>query len=511
MKNLSLMTSRHFKKFISIQKYSLSRSNTIIKFSKKQFNGLHTEEKENDFLVNTHLYYDQASKNLEDKNYLEMIKYPRCSMEFTFPFTRKCGKLEIIECYRIQHSHHCIPTKGGSRYSNTVNKDQCKALACLMTFKLAVHDIPFGGAKGGVKIDPSKFSLIEIDNITRRYTIEMLKRNAIGAGIDVLGPDLGTDSRTMNVVKDTIQTFYGEGDLFTSACSTGKTETHGGINGKKESTGLGVFLTLKYALEHKKFTDKKNLKSGLKGQKFIVHGYGNVGYHSAKFIHEYGGILVGVGEHNSSIYDPNGICPEKLYKYKNNNGTLKGFPGSVTYDSSEREPLKIIYEDCDILIPASVETIINTSNMRHIKAKLICEAADGPTSYFASEYLEFKGHTILPDMVVNAGGVTVSYFEWLKNLEHKELGLINRRFDSNSQKSLYKISSGERYSQEIADKFDGATEKELVYSGLENIMARTILDVINKSLDENTTLRVAAYKKAISKIQEIYDDCGISL
>lgn len=486
----------------SIQKYNLF--NTLIKAN-------FTEGKpENHFLVNTKKFYQQAADSLEDQSYLNIIKEPRCAIEFTFPFVKEDGTMQVIEAYRVQHSHHSIPTKGGTRYADNLDIDETKALATLMTFKLAVHGIPYGGAKGGVKINPKLYTQNELDRITRRYTVEMVKRNAIGAGIDVPGPDLGTNSRTMNVMKDAVHTYYGKGDLFTSASTTGKSLSQGGIEGRVESTGLGVFFGLRKALDYKKFTDHGKLKHTLKGQSFIVQGFGNVGYFTSKLIVESGGILIGVSEYNSSIYDPKGIDVEELKSYMTKHGTIKGF-SKLAMSAEERPPLDTIFEKCDILIPAAIETVIQLANVDRIQAQIIVEAANGPTSFRAHEKLQKRGVSVLPDLVMNAGGVTVSYFEWLKNLEHKELGIITQKWEQRTQKALYKLSSGDRYDEKIAESLHGASEKELVYSGLENIMSRTVIDVIDSSIKHNSTLRVAAYRKAIKHIQKTYIDVGISI
>ena len=463
------------------------------------------------FLDNTRNFYDKATEIIPDKNFLHIIKEPRAAMEFTFPLEKDDGTVELITAYRVQHSHHVIPTKGGTRYALNMDLEETKALATLMTFKLAVHDIPFGGAKGGVKINPRNYTKGELGRITRRYTIEMMKRNSIGAGVDVPGPDLGTDSKIMNIMKDTVQTFYGKGDLFTSAVTTGKTLAQGGIDGRIESTGLGVFYGIREAVHHEGFCKRNNIKMGIEGQKFIVCGFGNVGYFSSKFITDNGGILIGVSEYNSSAYNPNGINPDNLLEYKNKNGTLKNFPDAETYSEEERHPFDVMYEPCDILIPAAIENAINDSNVHRIQTKLIVEAANGPTSFRGHKYLLNKGTSILPDLVMNAGGVTVSYFEWLKNIEHKEMGLIQKKWDTATQMHLYKISAGDKFDPKIAQLLTGASEKDLVYSGLDSIMSRTVNDIIDRAIMEDVDLRSAAYKKAIQSIQKVYYEVGISI
>lgn len=497
--------------FSSPNIFKFPQTNRLYKKTQMNFSSA-SDSADGSFLDNTRLYYDEACNAMDDKSFQQVIKEPRVAMEFTFPLQKDNGEIEIITAYRVQHSHHAIPTKGGTRYSDSINMDETKALSTLMTFKLAVHGIPFGGAKGGVKIDPSKYTVGEVDRITRRYTVEMMKRNSIGAGVDVPGPDLGTTSRTMNIMKDTVQTLYSKGDLFTSACVTGKSLSQGGVDGRTESTGLGVFYGIREALRHKGLCQSIGVEPGVQGKKFIVQGFGNVGYFSSKFLSENEGILTGITEYNSSAYNPNGIDPDDIMEYKKAFGTLKGYKKAETWSHTERDPLEVLYNPCDILIPAAIESSVNKSNVHRINCKLIAEAANGPTTHFANAYLQKHTKTcLLPDLVLNAGGVTVSYFEWLKNIEHKELGLINKKWDAKVQLHLYKISAGDKFDPNVAALLSGASEKNLVYSGLESIMSNTIKEVIDLALSENTTLRVAAYKLAIKKIQKVYYEVGCSI
>lgn len=504
MLNTLISKTSKYNNFMSFNKFNSKNFSAAVSTTDPTYDGT--------FLDNTRLYYDEACNAMKDKSFLHVIKEPRVAMEFTFPLEKDNGEIEVITAYRVQHSHHAIPTKGGTRYSDHINMEETKALATLMTFKLAVHGIPFGGAKGGVKFDPAKYTRGEVDRITRRYTVEMMKRNSIGAGVDVPGPDLGTTSRTMNIMKDTVQTLYGKGDLFTSACSTGKSLSQGGVDGRLESTGLGVYYGIREALRHKGLCQKMDIEPGLAGKKFIVQGFGNVGYFSSKFLCEKDAILTGVSEFNSSAYNPDGIDPNDLLEYKKAYGTLKGYKKAETWCHTDRDPLEVIYNPCDILIPAAIETSINKNNVHRIKCKLVAEAANGPTTHYANTYLQQNTKTcVLPDLVLNAGGVTVSYFEWLKNIEHKELGLINKNWDTNVQLHLYKISSGDKFDPNVAALLVGASEKNLVYSGLDSIMTNTIKEVIDMALSENTTLRIAAYKLAIEKIRRVYYEVGCSI
>lgn len=303
---------------------------------------------------------------------------------------------------------------------------ETEALSALMTLKLSVHNIPYGGAKGGVKIDPRKYSERELLRATRRYTLELAKKNFIGAGIDVPGPDLGTNEQIMNCMKDTYTTLYGEKDVNSVGCVTGKSVSQGGIEGRTESTGLGVFYGLREVCNNEILAEKFSYQLGVKDKTFIIQGLGNVGYYASKFLIQAGAKLIGVVEWNSSVYNEEGIDPEELISYKNRNKTLVGYPKAQSYGSTQPF-MDVFFKKCDILIPAAVERSIHLGNAAKLECKILGEAANGPTTVGGNEILEKRNILVVPDLVLNAGGVTVSYFEWLKNLEHKQLGLLIRR------------------------------------------------------------------------------------
>ena len=380
-----------------------------------------------------------------------------------------------------------------------------------MTLKLSVHNIPYGGAKGGVKINPSKYSERELRRITRRYTIELAKKNFIGAAIDVPGPDLGTGESTMNCMKDTYNTLYGEKDVNASACVTGKSVSAGGVEGRTESTGLGVYFGIREVLSNEILAKKHDFSIGIQGKTFIVQGFGNVGLHASKFMTQNGALLIGIVEANSSIFNEEGLDADDVLLYKNKNKTLAGYPNAKESFNDMQNHINVMYRKCDIFIPSAIERTINSKNANNFKCKIIAEAANGPTTNTASKILEDqKNVLIIPDLVLNAGGVTVSYFEWLKNLEHKELGLLIRRYEYQSKKQLYDMLSVS-YNKEDVEKLKGPTERDLVYSGLEEIMCNTMKDVVSLSLRENISLRISAYKIAITRIYDIYLEAGITI
>lgn len=468
-------------------------------------------EAEPKFLEMVQLYFDQASRYVDiPKSYLNLIKSTKAAIKLTFPLVKDDGTIKSIEGYRAQHSMHYLPTKGGTRYADHIDLQETEALAALMTLKLSVHNIPYGGAKGGVKIDPSKFSQAEIQRITRRYTLELSKKNFIGAGIDVPGPDLGTGESVMNCMKDTYVTLVGENDVSSVACVTGKSVSQGGVDGRTESTGLGVFFGIREVLNNPVLAEKYDYSLGVTDKSFIVQGFGNVGFWASKFLVKSGAKLVGVVEWNSSIYNPDGLNPDDVIAFKNKNKTLAGFPGATEDYCSTEDFNQILCKECDVLIPAAVERVINMYNSDKIQCKILAEAANGPTTVAGNEILEKRNILVIPDLVLNAGGVTVSYFEWLKNLEHKQLGLLIRRYENQSKKQLYELLSV-NYNKEDVEKLKGPSERDLVYSGLEEIMCNTMKDVVNLSQKTDLSLRLAAYKIAIRRIYNIYMESALAI
>ena len=382
---------------------------------------------EPEFLEMVKLFFDKAAEHIDiPRYYIDVIKSAKAVIRFNFPLVRDDGSIEVITAFRSQHSLHYLPTKGGTRYADHIDITETEALSALMTLKLSVHNVPYGGAKGGVKIDPKKYSQNELLRVTRRYTLELAKKNFIGAGIDVPGPDLGTGEWTMNCMKDTYATLYGEKDVNSVGCVTGKSVAQGGIDGRQESTGLGVYYGIREAVNNPYLAEKHGFSVGIKDKTFIVQGFGNVGYWASKFMTESGAKLVGVVEWNSAVYNPEGINPDDLMSYKNKNKTLAGYTKAQSV-SEEEDFLAVMHNPCDILIPAAVERSIHVGNAEKLQCKILGEAANGPTTVNADNILTEKNILVIPDLVLNAGGVTVSYFEWLKNLEHKQLGLLIRR------------------------------------------------------------------------------------
>lgn len=469
-----------------------------------------SQEQHYNFFESVERSFDKAAQFTKwEKGILEQIK--ACNAVYRMKFPVRVGdNIEVIEAYRVQHSHHKLPCKGGIRFSEEVNQDEVMALAALMTYKCAIVNVPFGGAKGGIKINPRNYSPYELEKITRRYTSELVKKNFIGPGVDVPAPDYGTGEREMSWILDTYMSLR-PGEIDGYGCVTGKPVSQGGVRGRKEATGLGVFYGLRELCNIREDMQKLGLEPGLEGKRVIVQGMGNVGYHAAKYFHEAGAIITCLIEWDGAIHNEKGLDPAAVLKHRNETGSITGFPGSKNLKKN-MDGLEL---DCDILIPAALENVLDKNNAPNIKAKIIGEAANGPSTPEADVILNKKGVIVVPDMFLNAGGVTVSYFEWLKNLSHVRYGRLGKRFDENMNIHIMGVIedlTGKTVSEKER-KFiaHGADEVDLVYSGLEETMHAALHEVreimVNNSKIHD--MRTAAYVCAIDKVGAAYDQLGI--
>lgn len=456
-------------------------------------------------------FFDHAAQfTKHEQGLLEHIKACNSIYRFQFPI-RRGNKIEVIEAWRVQHSHHKSPTKGGIRYSDMVNEDEVMALAALMSYKCAVVNVPFGGAKGGIRINTKDYTVQELETITRRYTVELIKKNFIGPAIDVPAPDYGTSEREMSWIADTYLTMN-PGQLDALACVTGKPLSLHGVAGRKSATGTGVALAVRECVSVSEDMKKIGLTTGVEGKKVIIQGMGNVGYYAGKALIEFGAIIVGLCEYEGAIYNEDGLDIDEVVKHRNNTGSLLGFKGAKKEFKNSTEGLE---EPCDILIPAALENQITEKNVSHIKAKIIAEGANGPTTPGAEDYFIKNGGLIIPDMYCNAGGVTVSYFEWLKNLSHVSFGQMDRRYTESSNLNLVNtvesITGAKLSPEQRKSIIKGASEEDLVHSGLEDTMITAYHEirdvwVANPKIE---SLRTAALVGSINKIAGAYQNMGI--
>lgn len=469
-----------------------------------------TNSSNQSFFESVQRNFEKAAKQTRfDRGILDQIKACNSILRVRFPV--KIGNdIEVIEAYRVQHSHHKLPCKGGIRFSMEVDQEEVMALAALMTYKCAIVNVPFGGGKGGIKIDSKKYSAFELEKITRRYTSELCKKNFIGPGIDVPAPDYGTGAREMSWIVDTYSSLN-PNDLNAQACVTGKPISQGGVRGRTEATGLGVFYGVREACSFKEDMDELGLSTGIAGKRVIVQGLGNVGYHAAKYFQESGAILVGLIEYDGAIYNENGLDVDAVQAHRKQTGGILDFPEAVNLAN----PSDGLEQPCDILIPAALESVIHIDNADKIQAKIVGEAANGPITAEADEILSKKGVLVIPDIYLNAGGVTVSYFEWLKNLSHVRYGRLEKRFSENMYQELIDIiesTTGRRVSElERKTILRGPSEIDLVHSGLEDTMIGAYGEIreIYKHREGVEDLRTAAFVCAIDKIGVAYEELGI--
>ena len=459
------------------------------------------------FLESVDLCFDRAANalNLPD-GLAQQIRTCNAICEIKFGVELR-GGYEIFTGWRATHSEHALPAKGGIRYAPFCDQQEVEALAALMTYKCSIVNVPYAGSKGALKVDPKKYSLEELEHITRRFAQELDKRGFLGPGLNVPAPDMGTGQRTMSWMADEYQKLH-PSDINAQGCVTGKPVHFGGVEGRVEATGRGVQYGLQELFRNPDDLSKANLVGKLEGKKIIIQGLGNVGYHAAKFLEEEDGArIIGIIERDGAIFSESGLRVEEVFQYKKENGKVEGFPESTFF----KEGAKILEHPCDILIPAAMEGVVTQENAPRLQCKVLAEAANGPVTYEADQILNEMGILIIPDAYLNAGGVTVSYFEWLKNLSHVRFGRMNRRFaEAQNERVIELIESALGKTLDIQAKeklLEGPNELNLVRSGLEDTMRQSYNEVKQQE-DENekiTDRRTAAYALAIRKIAEIYE------
>jgi glutamate dehydrogenase (NAD(P)+) len=462
------------------------------------------------FLESFRRFYDQGARHTDlPPDLLEQVKVTNSVYRMRFPVRRDDDTVEVVEAYRVEHSHHRLPTKGGIRFSIHVGQDETIALAALMTLKCSIVNVPFGGAKGGVRIDPHGSSTGFLERVTRRYTAELVRKNFIGGAIDVPAPDYGTGEREMGWIYDTYKALR-PGELDVLACVTGKPLALHGLPGRREATGLGVCQGLVECTGVPEDMKALGLAPGVRGKRVVVQGLGNVGYHAAHFLQQEGAVVVGVAELEGGLHHPDGLDVEAVTRHRRETGSLLGYPGAEEVVPSDR----LLEADCDILIPAALENQITAENAPRIRARIVAEAANGPVDAAAERILLERGVFVVPDVYLNAGGVTVSYFEWLKNLTHASFERMTTRYEEVAAGRL--VAMVER----LTGQSVGEAERRILTRGPQEIdfvrsaLAETMEIAYRQVHDEWKTrglpdLRTAAFAFAIRRVADIYRAQGI--
>ena len=463
------------------------------------------------FYQSVNLMADKAMQVIGlDNGTAQAIKSCSSVLQVQFPVKIR-NKIEVFTGWRAVHSTHRLPAKGGIRYAPYANQDEVEALAALMTYKCALVDVPFGGSKGALLIDPKKYTRDELQLITRRFTLELVRKGFLSPSTNVPAPDMGTGEREMAWMADTYKHLHPE-DINYLACVTGKPVHHGGIRGRKEATGRGVQYALQEFFKYPEDVKLSGLSEGLKDKRIVVQGFGNVGYHAAKFLTQEDGVkVVGIIKSDGYLYNEDGLDVDAVYQHVVAHKTLQNFP-NARFSTETEEGLTL---DCDILIPAAMEAVIHEDNASEIKAKLIVEAANGPITYCADELLRQRGVVIIPDFFANAGGVIVSYFEWIRNISHIRFGRLQRRHDELRHQhftSLLEQLTGTTISNELREGMEqGSEEIDFVRSGLYDTMRTGYCELreVFNSNDKVNDLRTAGYVVSLKKISRTDLDIGI--
>lgn len=463
------------------------------------------------FFESVSRYFDRAAALTSiDPGLLDQVKSCNSVYRMRFPVKRDDGSIMVVEAYRAEHSHHRLPTKGGIRFSEDVSIDETIALAALMTYKCAIVGVPFGGAKGGVRIDSRTTSADFLERATRRYTAELIRKNFIGPDIDVPAPDYGTGEREMGWIADTYKNLKMNAP-HPYACVTGKPVTMEGIAGRRQATGLGVFHGIRCCLARAGDMKPLGLTPGIADKRVIIQGLGNVGYHAAWYLQTQGrAVVTGIAEREGGIFHADGLDVAAVALHRKETGSILGFPGA----QDVARPMELLERECDILVPAALENQITTENAPRIRAKIIAEAANGPVDFGAEKILQERGVFLIPDVYLNAGGVTVSYFEWLKNKagvsfdrmvsRHEEL--VKRELVEQMETMTGLGIPGGRKERLIK----GPSEEELVVAALEETMIRSYHQLHNVWKERDLPdLRTAAFLYAIERVAESYRHHGI--
>jgi len=469
------------------------------------------QKKETTFKESVDLMYDRAVKTLNlPIGLAEQIRTCNAVYQVRFGVKLK-GEYKIFVGWRAVHSEHILPVKGGIRFAEIANQEEVEALAALMTYKCAIVNVPFGGSKGALKINPNEYDEEDLEKITRRFAHELIKKDLVNPNLNVPAPDMGTGEREMAWISDTFQNLY-PNQINGMGCVTGKPVHNGGIRGRTEATGRGVQFGIREFFRHPEDLKLAQIEGGLDSKKIIVQGLGNVGWHAAKFLSEEDGAkIIGIIERDGAIYSEKGLDVNDVLNYIKENGGVKNFPNSSFTESGQ----ELLEKECDILIPAAIEGVINSSNAARIKAPLIAEAANGPVTFEADSILRKKGIMILPDAFLNAGGVTVSYFEWIKNLARIRFGRLERRHEEMKGKLIVETLEtmlNTKVPNDLKNKLiEGADELDLVRSGLDDSMRDAYKNIRETyySMNNVDDFRTASYVVAIKTIAKGYESMNL--
>ncbi|MCC5805188.1 MAG: Glu/Leu/Phe/Val dehydrogenase [Opitutales bacterium] len=463
------------------------------------------------FFQSVSKYFDRAASHTKLKpGMLKQVKACNSIYRMRFPVREDNGEIKVVEAFRAEHSHHRLPTKGGIRFSKHVSLDETIALAALMTYKCAIVGVPFGGAKGGVRIDPLRISSGFRERVIRRYTAELLRKNFIGPDIDVPAPDYGTGEREMGLIADTYKNLR-MNEPYPYACVTGKPLSMQGIPGRTQATGLGVFYGIRVCMEQAEDMRALGLKPGVAGKRVIVQGLGNVGYHAAHFLQTQGeGVITGIIEREGALYAEDGLDVGSVFKHRRETGSLEGYAGAA-FSADSRAALEW---DCDVLIPAALENQITAENAARIKARIIAEAANGPVDHEAETILQQRGVFMIPDIYLNAGGVTVSYFEWLKNKAGVSFDRLLSRHEELAKIQLVETIeslTGKSIPKEVRMQLlHRSNEEDMVIAALDQTMMVAYSQIHDRwrrrALPD---LRTAALLLGIERVAESYSHHGI--
>lgn len=463
------------------------------------------------FFESVNHYFDRAASFSKlDDGIIDQVRSCNSVYRMKFPVKKDDGGIVVVEAFRAEHSHHRLPTKGGIRFSPDVDIDETIALASLMTYKCALVGVPFGGAKGGVRVDSTKISDGFRERVTRRYTAELIRKNFIGPDIDVPAPDYGTGEREMGWIADTYKNLrLNTGDVY--ACVTGKPVSMQGIPGRRQATGLGVYYGIRSLLEDEEEMKALGMNVGTQGKRVIVQGLGNVGYYAAWYLqHEGGAAVTGIAEREGGIFNADGLDVEAVFTHRRETGSILNFPGAENVPNG----LDLLERDCDVLVPAALENQITGSNAGKIQAKVVAEAANGPVDFEAEVILRERGVVMLPDLFLNAGGVTVSYFEWLKNKAGVSFDRMISRHEELVKRELIeemeRLTGTKVPAERLPRLIHGPREEELVVAALEQSMM-TAYERIQRFRRERELpdMRTASFLLALERVADSYSQHGI--